>query len=193
MLQLFTPETFSKKFSFFNPDQNFLLELVTNNDVALIVGLFKKIQEEYKGGLNSNYEVICHYVSILLIYVSRLFSASTGLHATASLKNGKAALLKAFETEVRKNLRARKQVKDYAKVLNVTAKYLSEAVKSESGKTARKVIQEIIMLEARSLLLQTSLTVTEISHRLGFSDPSHFTKMFKSKTGSTPSYFIKKK
>jgi YesN/AraC family two-component response regulator len=39
------------------------------------------------------------------------------------------------------------------------------------------------MLEAKALLLQTDLTIGELSNKLGFVDPSYFSKMFKSKNG----------
>jgi len=41
-------------------------------------------------------------------------------------------------------------------------------------------------MEARSLLRQTSMTVQEICHWLGYSDNSYFTKAFKKQEGMTP-------
>jgi AraC-like DNA-binding protein len=40
--------------------------------------------------------------------------------------------------------------------------------------------------KAKSLLWGTNYTVSEIAYKLGFEHPSHFTRVFKSKTGKSP-------
>jgi hypothetical protein len=41
----------------------------------------------------------------------------------------------------------------------------------------------------RSLLCGTESSISEIAYELGFEHPSHFTKIFKAKTGKSPSEY----
>lgn len=77
------------------------------------------------------------------------------------------------------------QVKDYASTLNVTPGYLNEVIKTSIGQSAKEYIQNRLVLEARRLSLFTSQSFKEIGFGLGFNDPSHFSKFFKSSTGSS--------
>ena len=75
------------------------------------------------------------------------------------------------------------QVKDYASELNVTPGYLNEVIKTSIGQSAKEYIQNRLVLEARRLSLFTNQSFKEIGFGLGFNDPSHFSKFFKSSTG----------
>lgn len=77
------------------------------------------------------------------------------------------------------------QVKDYAAELNVTPGYLNEVIKTSIGQSAKEYIQNRLVLEARRLSLFTSQSFKEIGFGLGFNDPSHFSKFFKSSTGKS--------
>lgn len=77
----------------------------------------------------------------------------------------------------------------YARKLNITPKYLSTVAKSVSGKTAAKWIDESVILEAKSLLRYSGLSIQEIAYRLNFSTQSFFGKYFKQHTGYSPSRF----
>lgn len=82
-----------------------------------------------------------------------------------------------------------KEVNFYADQMNITPKYLSEILKKENGKSAKQLIDEFILFEAKSLLKQTDMSVKEILYWLGYEDPSYFTKLFKSKVGLTPAQY----
>ena len=79
-----------------------------------------------------------------------------------------------------------KDVNYYAGQLNITPKYLSEILLKQTGKAAKKWIEEHISLEAKSLLRQTEMSVQEICYWLGYEDTSYFTKAFKKWEGITP-------
>jgi len=79
----------------------------------------------------------------------------------------------------------------YAKKLFITPKYLSEITKEVSGKTASAIIAEMVIMEAKSLLNSSSLSVVEIADFLNFSDMSFFGKYFKRYTNHSPSSYRK--
>jgi AraC family transcriptional regulator, transcriptional activator of pobA len=79
-----------------------------------------------------------------------------------------------------------KEVAHYADQLNISPKYLNEAVKESTGKAPKNLIEQLIMQEAKSLLKQTQMNIKEISYWLGYDDPSYFSKAFKAAEGVLP-------
>ncbi|HJA99249.1 MAG TPA: helix-turn-helix domain-containing protein [Candidatus Alistipes avicola] len=94
-----------------------------------------------------------------------------------------------FMKLLREYNRQERNVGFYAHKLNITPKYLSTVAKSVSGKTAAKWIDESVILEAKSLLRYSGLSIQEIAYRLNFSTQSFFGKYFKQHTGYSPSRF----
>lgn len=83
-------------------------------------------------------------------------------------------------------------VEFYAAKLNITAKALTMKMTRLTGKAARTLIQERLILEARRLLAYSDLSVSEIAAHLGFEDTNYFSRFFRLKTGRTPGDFRKK-
>lgn len=67
--------------------------------------------------------------------------------------------------------------------------YFGELVKTETGRTAQDFIADRVLVRAKELLNDLSLTVTQVSLRLGFEYPQHFVRFFKRHTGKTPSQY----
>ena len=80
---------------------------------------------------------------------------------------------------------------DYANHLHVHPNYLSNIIKSETGKTVKQWIDEKIISEAKSMLRNTSMTISEVAHSLSFDDVSNFNRFFKSNTGQLPTHYRK--
>lgn len=74
----------------------------------------------------------------------------------------------------------------YSDKLFVTAKHLSETAKQVTGKTAGQIIDELNLIEARRLLQETHLSISEIAHLLNFSSPAFFSKFFTRMLGVSP-------
>lgn len=81
------------------------------------------------------------------------------------------------------------QVQDYAAELHLHPNYLSNVIKSKTGKTVNAWIADRTISTAKSLLKNTTLASKEISIRLGFSEATHFARFFKKNTGITPNSF----
>jgi AraC-like DNA-binding protein len=60
------------------------------------------------------------------------------------------------------------------------------------GLSAGEVIRNRTLLEAKRLLTNPRLNISEIAFNLNFSDNSYFTKFFKKIEGITPEEFRKK-
>ena len=85
-----------------------------------------------------------------------------------------------------------RSVQYYADSLNVTRKYLSEVIKKNSGKTASNWIDDIVILEAKVLLQNKDLTISQISELLNFDNQSVFGRFFKNHEGISPLEFRKR-
>jgi len=77
-------------------------------------------------------------------------------------------------------------VKYLADKVHLSASYLSDLLKKETGMNAQDHIHYWIINEAKNKLLGTTQTVSEIAYSLGFEYPQYFSKLFKQKTGTTP-------
>lgn len=77
--------------------------------------------------------------------------------------------------------------KDYAQALSLSTGHLSRLCRACSGMGATAYIEHQVMEEACRLLAFTQVAVSEIGYRLGYSDPSYFSKRFRIVHGQTPS------
>ena len=62
-------------------------------------------------------------------------------------------------------------------------------INKETGMTFRELILSIRMKRARHYLLNTHLSIRDISHLLGLDSPEHFTRMFKKCREMTPTQY----
>lgn len=75
----------------------------------------------------------------------------------------------------------------YADRLAITPRYLSQVTRSVVEKSPKQVIDEYILHEAETMLRTTSLSIQEVSTRLGFSSQVQLSKFVQSKRGLSPS------
>ena len=94
-----------------------------------------------------------------------------------------------FIVEVYNNYRKHREVAHYADLLCVTPSYLSVVVKEKTGKTALQWINDVVMSDARQLLLYSDQSIKEIVATLGFPNQSFFGKYFKQHSGKSPKRF----
>lgn len=80
-------------------------------------------------------------------------------------------------------------VKFYASKMNITPNYLSGAVKEYSGKTASEWIDDYVILESKTLLKHSKMTIQEIAYYMNFPTQTFFGKYFKRITGMSPKQY----
>lgn len=77
----------------------------------------------------------------------------------------------------------------FAERLNLTPNYLSSRVKEYSGRNATEWIEDSVILEAKTMLKHTDLTIQEIAYKLNFPTQTFFGKYFKRLTGISPKQY----
>ena len=96
---------------------------------------------------------------------------------------------KRFQQLVEERFARWHQVADYASQLGYTEKSLARAVEAAMGMTTKAFIAARVNLEAKRLLVHTDLTIASIAEKLGFDEPTNFSKFFKREAGCTPAEF----
>ncbi len=81
----------------------------------------------------------------------------------------------------------------YARQLCITPKYLTTLIKRISGKSVSEWIDNYVILEAKTLLKYSNMSVQEIAYYLNFPNQSFFGSYFKRNAGMSPSQYKAKK
>lgn len=163
---------------------------ITADETSRIQEAFKSIIQEYNRFSPERDYILRNYIHILLLLVREIYRP----HAR-ELKEGATRTMKItsqFKHLLQKNFMLWKEVNKYAAELNITPKYLTEAVKEHTGKTPRDLINDILVLESKVLLGSTDKTISEIAHILQFEDASHFSHFIRQHTGMTPTVLRQK-
>ena len=90
------------------------------------------------------------------------------------------------------NFKEHHDIRFYADQLHVTPTYLSRVVKQVSSHTVLDFINQMLMLEASWMLVDTKKSIAEIADALHFSDQASFSKFFTRLQGVTPKSYRKK-
>jgi AraC-like DNA-binding protein len=181
--------TFKEEFTFFDLEAEHIIH-VTNQESELIQRAFKDIIAEYERFSPEKDYLLRNYIHILLLRIRdiyRPYVKKLSDSATRSMK-----ITNQFKHLVEKNFITIRSVQQYAELLHLTPKHLSEVIKEHTGKSPRDLINDMLLLEAKVLLGSTDKTVTEIAHTLCFEDQSHFSHFIKNQTGCTPLELRKK-
>ncbi len=96
-----------------------------------------------------------------------------------------------FRALIEEHFKKHHDVEYYAKAMGLSAKALTMRVARTTDQSARALIQERIVSEAKRLLTFTHLSVSEVGYDLGFDDPNYFVRFFKSQSGYSPLKFRK--
>lgn len=94
-----------------------------------------------------------------------------------------------FSQLVEKHFAEFHKASDYSGLLHISTKTLNRRIVKEKGKSPDAIIKERIILQAKRLIVHTTMSIKEISAQLGYEDPSYFVRFFKIKTGLTPVEF----
>jgi len=92
---------------------------------------------------------------------------------------------------VRTKLFAKIQVRELAALLDLSQSHLSRSFKTSTGLSPHRWLLNLRVAESQRLLLDTSLSLTEIALELGFCEQCHFTRTFGAITGMSPSAWRK--
>lgn len=153
-----------------------------------LLPLLESIAQEFDGNAAWRNDAIRALTLMLLTRLRRLQPERAVVEAAPR----HVGLVRRFRLLVEQHYLQAMPVRDYAMALRVTERRLNEAVRQATGKTASALIQERILLEAKRLLTQSELGVSEVCYRLNFDDPAYFSRFFRKHTAASPLEFKKR-
>lgn len=179
------------QYTFFNYDVNEALHL-SEDELGTIEEILAKIEKEYSQNLDKHSQnLIISNIELLLDYCTRFYDRQfyTRSNMNSDIVSKFERYLKAYYQSEAVFELGLPSVQYMAGKLNLTSSYLSDLLKKETGKTAQEHIHLHIVNKAKNNLLNSARSISEIGYELGFEYPQHFSNLFKSKTGVTPSEF----
>ena len=138
------------------------------------------MKKEYSENAFTDLNIVQSYL-ITLFYEMNKNAVKTAKGISAA-----AVITAKFKELIHDHIKSQHQVNYYSSLLSVTPNHLNKCVKTVTGKSAVKWIDENILLEAKYLLFQTTLSVGEIATQVGFEDQSYFSRFFKKAEGISP-------
>jgi len=100
-----------------------------------------------------------------------------------------ASAMRKAEFFIKENYTRKISLREVAKIAGLSAPYFSTIFKEEMGENLSKYINRQRVEKASRMLLETDLSLSEISNACCFDDQSWFSKIFKSFTGISPSKY----
>lgn len=178
-------------YSFFHYEAREALH-ISDEEKRVITGCVENIKKEYEQNIDKHTQgLIQSNVELLLGYCDRFYDRQ--FFSRAPLNND---LLQRFERLLTDYFSqddligaGLPDVNYFATRMNLSSNYLSDLLKRYTGKTTQEHIHLQLVERAKLLLWGSDKSVSEIAYALGFEHPSHFTKVFKTRTGKSPSAF----
>lgn len=180
-----------KKYSYFDYEVNEALHLSPREE-QIIWELYGKIETEYNNNQDEySREIILTNLDSILKYAQRFYKRQFINRAELSGKVASrfSAVLARFFANHSLHGKSLPSVNYIAGELNISAKYLSDLLKQETGKTAMELIHIFLITEAKNLLRSADQSVSEVAYKLGFENPPYFSRLFKKEVGITPIQF----
>jgi AraC-like DNA-binding protein len=177
-----------RQYSFFSYDLHEALHL-SDAEKATISQCIDNIKGEYEQRIDDHSQsVIVANIELLLNYCSRYYARQFNTRTTANkdiLTRFERALQGYFESDQLLQ-QGMPSVQYLAEQVHLSADYLSDLLKKETGRTAKDHINDFVVEKAKYLLLNSEDTISGIAYELGFNYPHYFSRLFKARTGWTP-------
>lgn len=148
--------------------------------------LFSTLLEEYQRD-NDARELMLHaMLSALLVWLNR---QCQGVPAAQGRAERRRKVMQRFARHIEGHYRQHLPISEYAQSVGVSVTHLNYLCHEFHNCSALSVLHHRLMLEARRSLQYTSLSVTQLSDYLGFTDPTYFSRFFRRYAGVSPKIF----
>ncbi len=178
-------------YSFFSYDVNEALHL-SEREREVVFECFRNIRFELEHSIDKHSKtLLVSYIELLLNHSMRFYDRQfiTRHHINTDI-------LVRFEHVLNKYFQSDQPLESglpsvayCAEQLNISANYLGDLIKKETGKSAQEQIQNKVIDIAKGKIFDNSKNIAEVAYELGFKYPQHFTRMFKRITGQTPNEY----
>jgi AraC family transcriptional regulator, transcriptional activator of pobA len=195
LMQCHFAQSLLEDFSFLQLDQIKPISVPTEN-IEFLKRKFEQVYEEYHSNHGDKFKFIESYVNLILLSIKRFSDDSqSNFFASEQNRNADLRLVSRYQALIESSLSKENPSSEifstsfYADRLAIHPNHLNAIIKRIVGKTAKQIIQEKVVLVAKSFLKQSDLSIKEIAYRLGYEESTHFSAFFKKETGQSPVQF----
>lgn len=160
---------------------SFPLVVIDDRAKKRVTMLLERLLDEYKEDKNCRLDILRTYLMALFTELTPFVEASK-----PSVANASSQLTEQYKRALSQHIYQKQRITDYAELLAVSPNHLNKCVKTTTGKSAHDLLNEMVVLEAKVLLKQTNLTISEIAYKIGKNEVSDFARFFKTQTGMRP-------
>lgn len=152
---------------------------------SFIINILRRLETEGEKDNIDNFDIIMVYLLTLFTEAKRFYAPTVPFKKDTALM-----ITQNFKDALSRHIYEKQKVTEYADMLAVSPNHLNKCVKKTVGQSAQDLLNEMIILEAKVLLKQTDMQISEIAYKLSQQNHSDFSRFFKSKTGMTPKEYM---
>lgn len=175
------------------------LKFVENPTLALtpeesrsMRGMIAQIERETRGPeTHFSFDIVSGLIAATIYKVGDIMYHDLAEHPEGQNNSHNRAeeYFKQFTHLLGEHFREERSVGFYARQLCITPKYLTTLIKRISGQSVSEWIDNYVILEAKTLLKYSTMSIQEIAYYLNFPNQSFFGSYFKRNTGMSPSQY----
>lgn len=180
-----------KQYGFFSYATNEALHL-SDDEKVTIIEIFKMIENELSSRIDDfSQDVAISQIELLLNYANRFYKRQfiTRKAINHDLLQKLEEVLEVYFNNEKSLTQGIPTVQFLSEQLNISPSYLSDMLRSLTGRNAQQHIHDKLIEKAKERLSTTSLSVSEVAYALGFEHSQSFSKFFKTKTDLSPLKF----
>ncbi len=154
-------------------------------------GFFKDVQEFFTLSETEENDRLKRKMLLNRIICATLLSTLNS--STQKTKSGKSLRLVSQAKEyIEQNYKSEISVKEIARIMNVTPTHLCRIMHNNIAMTPLEYLNALRIGEAKRLMVETTMNISEIAFGAGFKDHNYFSRLFRKKTGRSPTAFMSK-
>lgn len=180
-----------QEYAFFSYEVHEALH-ISKRERQIVLDCFSKIEYELERGVDSHSKkLIASNIELFLNYCERFYDRQFITRDNVNkgiLEKFEELLNSYFSSEKPKEL-GLPSVAWCARELNLSANYFGDLIKKETGKSAQEYLQNKVIEAAKNRIFDVDKSINEIAFDLGFKYPQHFSRLFKQRTGMSPSEY----
>lgn len=180
-----------KDYGFFSYTANEALFLSEKEEKS-IMDIIDNVGQEIDANMDSfTQDLLVSNLDLLLKYCDRFYNRQflTRKKVNSDLLSKLENLLDEYFKNDQLIIHGIPTVHFVAEKLNLSANYLSDMLRVQTGQTTQQHIQNRLVEKAKELLSTTEMSVSEIAYQLGFEHPQSFHRLFKNRTSVSPLEF----
>ncbi len=179
------------QYSFFSYETHEALHL-SDKERQFLNTLVDTIEQEVHQNFDRHsQELIVQNLETILKYSRRYYDRQfyTRTNLNKDLVSKFEGFLKSYFSSESLSIQGMPSIDQCGEALNMSGPYLSDLLRTETGRSAKDHIHSYMIEKAKTTLLNSRETVSQVAYKLGFEYPQNFSKLFKAKTGISPSEY----